>query len=409
MAEPFWQRSLDTISYADLVEFVDEEHPEDEHIEYKGASYKQNGLPEFTEKVLSSLVAFANTSGGMLFYGVDENETTKLHYIEKGIEAWGTKGAKLRDPAIPLVGLCAQEIYPRISIETKSIEIGDGDHQGNKILLVRVRPGSQPPYALKNRYIYIRTGEAEELATVAEIEALIRRRVDTVVGAVTPDRYIDLNVFGYAVNPPQDRPPCFMVSLEPAFPMTPVPPDWQSDEAFQGICTNLYGRGNFIQRLPDGIIYAPFIHPEHREETETACAFTNGSIGVRKRIMETREPVLEIVRLWRILRKVLTDASAWPRQVGHYGGPLVCRMAMASITELRIMVDPVAINQAVVWTQDIEPGFENRFPRWDESVEWSAGTHVDDIVEFALQSLTRQLQFPSFHTLKEQIRAAADP
>lgn len=403
VAEPFWQRSLDAITYADIASFIDEQQREGEQYEYKAASYKQNGLPEYTDKVLSSLVAFANTGGGMLFYGVDEDEETKLPHIEKGIEARPPKGAALRDPAIPLLNLCAQEINPRISLETKTVEIDAGEYAGNKILLIRVRAGSQTPYSLRNRLIYIRTGEGDELATVTEIEALFCRRADKPVGTVSPSQYIDLNIFGAAVNPDHAQPPSLMLSLVPAFPVPTRSADWQTDEVFQDLCVRLYGRGNYAHRLPHGILYAPFLANDQRDDTDCACAFEDGSIGVRKRVMHTREPALDIVGVSVVMSRVLEDAAAWPRTAMRYGGPLVCRMAMASVADLHIDVHRVA-----QWTQDVEPGFENKQPAWHFDTEWNSSSTAADVVEQALATLTRQLQYPFYQTIKKGVRTESN-
>lgn len=402
MSEPFWQRSFDSVTYAEVTAFIDEGNAEGVNVEYKAASYKNNGMPDFTDKVLSSLVSFANTSGGMLLYGVDEDEITKQPVIAKGIEASTPKAKALRDPAIPLMNSCAQRINPRISLETKTIVIEDGPAQGNNLLLIRVRQGAQPPYSLNNRLIYIRSGEGDELATVTEIEALFRRRVDVGVALDDPWQYINMNVFGYAANPMNDRPPDLMLGLMPAFPATSSRATAATDSAFQDICAELFGSGSSIHRLPHGVSYAPFMHKDHRDDSNYACAFEDGSIGVRKTIMHTRERALDIVSLWRIMRKAFTQAARWPRTVMGYSGPLICQVAMGNIADLT--VDVLRVSQ---WTSDVEPGFQNGLPTWYYNVEWHTGVAVDEIVEDALATLTRQLQYPFFHMVKDAVRESA--
>jgi len=366
------------------------------NLEYKGATLKQNGMPDFTNEVLETFVAFANTGGGMMLYGVDEDPITKLPIITKGIEAPTAKAQQLRDLAVPLMSRCAQSINPRISMEAKQLVIEDGSAAGNKLLLIRVRQGSQPPYSLDNRLIYIRNGEDDPLATVTEIEAMFRRRVDVGVALDDPWQYINMNVFGYAANPVNDRPPDLMLGLMPAFPATPARATAETDSAFQGICVELFGSGSSIHRLPHGVSYAPFMHKDHRDDSNYACAFEDGSIGVRKTIMRTREPALDIVNLWRIMRITFMQAARWPHTIMDYSGPLICQVAMGNITDLSVDVHRVS-----QWTLDVEPGFQNGMPTWYYNVEWSGGVAVDEIVENALATLTRQLQYPFFHTIKD--------
>jgi hypothetical protein len=74
MFRPFWQRAMSSFDFTAVEEFVAEAIPENEYIEYKAATYnKQNQRVEFTNELLETVVAFANSGGGMLFYGVDED------------------------------------------------------------------------------------------------------------------------------------------------------------------------------------------------------------------------------------------------------------------------------------------------------------------------------------------------
>ncbi len=399
MSEPFWQRSLDSITYADVVAFLDEENPEGANLEYKGATLKQNGLPDFTNKVLETFVAFANTGGGMMLYGVDEDPITKLPIITKGIEAPTPRAQQLRDLAVPLMSRCAQSINPRIPMETKQLVIEDGAAAGNKLLVIRVRQGSQPPYSLDNRLIHIRNGEDDPLATVTEIEALFRRRVDRAVDAATPEKMMEMNVFDYAALASQDDPQCLIIGLTPAFPAPIIPANIETDSAFKRICLDVFRENEAIIRHPRGITYLPSLDPNRRDNPSCAMAFDNGSIGIRRPLGIHRAARIELAGVWQIMREILYHAARWPRSIFHYGGPLICQFAVSNI-------DGVTVGDEATprWIFEVAEPFRNRMKAWYDEHEWSAGMARDDVIEPALHSLARQLQYPYFQAIADAKR-----
>ncbi len=86
MFRPFWQQAMSGLDFATVAEFVAEAIPEDEHVEYKGPTYNsQSRRLEITSEALETVVAFANSGGGMLFYGIEEDKGTKRPIIDEGI------------------------------------------------------------------------------------------------------------------------------------------------------------------------------------------------------------------------------------------------------------------------------------------------------------------------------------
>jgi len=403
MDEPFWRWPMERLTYETIAAFVAEGVPEGAHLEYKAAVLKQNGLPDFDRtEFLETIVAFANTRGGLLLYGVDE-DADKQPVLTQGIAATTPKAQQLRDPADPLLNVCAVRINPRVSLETRTITIADGPHVDNRLLLIRVHQGALPPYSLNDRHIYIRSGERDELATVAEIEDLFRRRADLGVAPVRPWSRVLNDVFAGESLASPERAPALMVGLTPAFPAASLVVDEGSDAAFQHICSVLFGAGHYVLRLPDGIIYAPGRDDAHREDETFGCAYADGSIAFRVPLGAGRAPRLDLVGVWRRLRAVLVAAEAWPRATSRYGGPLVCRIALGDITDMVASAKGATPPQLA-----IPPAFRNRLPGWHCQMEWASGGDVDDLIELVLASLARQLQFPDYHAAKRQLRTMAE-
>ena len=399
MAEPFWQRPLDAIRYADVVSFLDEEVPEGISIEYKGAVTKQNGLPDFEkESVLDTLVAFANTTGGMMFYGVNEEDETKRPIITTGFTATTDKAKRLLDLGTPLIDVCARRINPRIPMEWKQIRIEDGSSEDKRLLLIRVLAGTRPPYALDNKYIKVRTGEEDVLATLTEIEAMIDRRVSTGIRDELPGEIIAQNLFSYATATPDTHPQCLILSVTPAFPVPTIPASLDTDRKFQEICRQVFGEGEAIQRHPRGIIYMPALDPKEEDNLSCAMAFDDGSIGIRKPLGPNRAAQIDLVWLWQKMRELIFQAIRWLRNVFHYNGTMIFRFTITNIDGM------VVSNEATHgWSEDVSQAFRNHLSTWTSTREWNPAMTLDDLVDPTLASFSRQLQYPYFDAIRAAI------
>jgi len=399
MTEPFWQRPFDAISYADVVAFLDEEVPEGISLEYKGATAKQNGLPDFEkENVLDTLVAFANTTGGMMLYGVNEEEGTKRPIITIGFNATTEKARRLLDLGTPLVDACARRINPRIPLEWKQIRVEDGSGEDRRLLLIRVLAGARPPYALDSRYIKVRTGEKDELATLTEIEAMIERRANEGVAENLPAEMIARNLFDYTALSPDDHPQCLTLSVTPAFPVPTIPASLDTDRKFQELCRQVFGEGEAVQRNARGIIYMPAIDPHRRDNPACAMAFDNGSIGVRRPLGVSRAVQIDLVWLWQKMRELIFQAIRWPRNVFSYNGSMIFRFAISNIDGV------VVSNEATSgWSEEVPEAFRNHLRAWTYTREWNPAMTLDDLVDPAMASFSRQLQYPYFEAIRDAI------
>src|SRR2546426_6209767 len=123
---------------------------ENDQIEFKAeVSSKQ-------DEFLETLVAFANTRGGTVFVGVNDNGKAVGIY------------QKFDELVHNLVrGRC--EPSPDISIERK-------DFDGKTIYLVRVDEGEEKPYNLRDRGFFVRAGSTDRLASRIEMDQMYSAR-----------------------------------------------------------------------------------------------------------------------------------------------------------------------------------------------------------------------------------------
>jgi ATP-dependent DNA helicase RecG len=141
------------------------EHPlqlEIQQGESKTLEFKQQ--PPKGEQLAKTLIAFANTSGGKLIIGVDD-ERQILGIEDDEFELMDRIASIIHD-------LCMPTLLPNIYLETV---------QNQTLLIIQVYRGSQIPYSLKNKPrehgVYVRLGASNRLASVEMIHELERQRL----------------------------------------------------------------------------------------------------------------------------------------------------------------------------------------------------------------------------------------
>ncbi len=418
MAEPFWQRSLGGLCYDDVTAFVDERVPEGDHLEYKEPTYDgQSGKVDLTDELLETLVAFANGGGGLLVYGVRDGGDKRPAATDPvvGVDLSKHKPSYSLEQALP--DACAARIEPPLALEVRSLPIPQREGEphaddGHVVVLVRVRPGSLPPYNLRLKDkgkgrgigIYIRVADADRLASVRQIGELFNRR-EAEGGVLAGDmRY--RAVFAWAQEHQPDKPPILMVGLAPAFPIEPITLSEESDAQFLRIGMDLF-YADYVVFEPHGIVYDPGAYGRDPEPGRFGCAYDDGTIGVQVRLAtvdraETGSPYLpdaaptrdmDILSLWKTVRQTLEVAAHWPRDACGYGGPLRCRLSLGNLANVGLTLPPG-------WVHELRPRSRNRQPGWSAVVEWAKGDDVNDLLAEQFALLARQLQFPYYQTFR---------
>jgi len=113
-------------------------------------------------RFVRTVVAFANTKGGRIILGVDENNG-KLISVTEPIKSQETISNHI-----------AQYCDPRIEV---NFQYSDA----LKVLVVDVPEGSEKPYYLKDEGVFVRVGATNRHASRSEMDKLLKR--DSVVGS----------------------------------------------------------------------------------------------------------------------------------------------------------------------------------------------------------------------------------
>jgi ATP-dependent DNA helicase RecG len=113
-----------------------------------------------SEEFLETVVAFANTSGGMIFLGVDDN--------------CRIKGFK-EDVKSKIVDLIADHCDPPIEVQIDSGVL----IQGTPITLVKVPEGTNKPHTLKDRDIFVRRGSSDRQIKRTELDDIYAKKQST--------------------------------------------------------------------------------------------------------------------------------------------------------------------------------------------------------------------------------------
>lgn len=152
-------KEVTKITYQDVVEFCKQRFPESIHLDYK------QDFPSDLEKTIS---AFANTMGGLIIIGVEE-EDSKPKLPVKGI----THQEGLRERVNNII---LSNIYPPVFPEIQVCEPVDNKTS----VVIRIPESHMTPHYIRHRtQIYIRTDDVtkpEKLAPKEQIEWLIDKR-----------------------------------------------------------------------------------------------------------------------------------------------------------------------------------------------------------------------------------------
>jgi hypothetical protein len=132
--------------------------PEDEHIEYKET---------FVRDLQDALVAMSNGDGGYVFVGVGEVSGQNI-----------PRNWPLLDPSgnhlVTVYNKAGSERSPPVVRPRARAFTEPGSRK--QVVVIRVDPGSNPPYFAKNRGVFVRVGERDTHADPRALEALFARR-----------------------------------------------------------------------------------------------------------------------------------------------------------------------------------------------------------------------------------------
>lgn len=197
-------KPIDSIKLADVEDFCKEGVAENVRVEYKrelsGASDRK--------QVAKEVSAMANTQGGVIIYGVEEDRpsrTPKLPLV-------GMPAAP--DPAARIKSICLDAIYPPIEPEVQTCLLPDG----RIVALVRVHESDETPHSIEGKTEwYVRAQDIcdPRPATEDELEWLRNRRSKS---EAFRKLLLDRCASRFKALPPTQVVPEIHLSSIPAFP-----------------------------------------------------------------------------------------------------------------------------------------------------------------------------------------------
>ena len=153
-------KPLDQLTHDDITELASR-FEEGIRVEYKSVFDKS--VKDKIPKVVSS---FANSQGGVLVIGLDSRKGRAVPPFE------GFEESADEEPRLTIENMCMQGIIPPLA---PHVQVVPSKIPGKIFVVVEVESSAEAPHALENNTkIYIRTGDASNPYTLAEVPALQR-------------------------------------------------------------------------------------------------------------------------------------------------------------------------------------------------------------------------------------------
>ena len=156
-----YTKPISEITWQDVTDFCAQRPPEGTFLDYKEA------FPAQPEKTIA---AMANTFGGVVLIGVEEDDENKPILPLKGV-------ALQRGLSERVMGIVLSNVSPPLIPE---VHVAADASETNAVVIIRIPQSHQSPHAVSGgKAVYLRTGDRnnpEELATVSEIGWLTGQR-----------------------------------------------------------------------------------------------------------------------------------------------------------------------------------------------------------------------------------------
>lgn len=172
-----FDKRITEIKLQDIENLIINQTPESKNLEYKG---EMQGSKE-KETINKAVCGFANATGGLLIYGLEEDENKNPTLIN-GVSL---NGSSWDDKKRSILSILEINIEPRVDVEIEKIELGD-----NKIvILIKVPKSWNAPHCIKKnsgkiRSFYIRRDgstnpmEFEEIKTMFDLNNSLHEKIN---------------------------------------------------------------------------------------------------------------------------------------------------------------------------------------------------------------------------------------
>jgi predicted HTH transcriptional regulator len=108
------------------------------------------GYPPNYNSLAHEMIAFSNSHGGKIIFGVDD-KTGELN---------GLSFSEIQQLNQQVVNIASQEVYPPVYLETETVSV-----EGNQIVVISIEEGISKPYKDSNGIIYVKNGSDKRKVT----------------------------------------------------------------------------------------------------------------------------------------------------------------------------------------------------------------------------------------------------
>ncbi len=149
-----YKKNIDQISWEDVESFCEQRIAENAYLDYKES---------FPKNLSKSISAFANTLGGIIIIGVEEDEQNKPVLPVKGIPFERGLSEKITNI---ILGNITPPIFPEIQVCVN-------ENETKAIIVIRIAQSNQTPHAISgNTQVYIRTGNLNHPESIATLDQI---------------------------------------------------------------------------------------------------------------------------------------------------------------------------------------------------------------------------------------------
>lgn len=188
----FGGKQLHEIGYDELATFLEEKREEGVRLDYK---------ERWTDRIIETACAFANTYGGYLLYGIKEVQQRNRPNQPDPDDIPGVDFSK-GDPAASLRSRILDNTRPPVELEIRSVPLKGSKDRGALIARIDESPAAPHEVLLPGATrIPVRRADTTVAASLDEIERLVQRR-DALLSEGA--RTIDLEFFRELLGGPKD-------------------------------------------------------------------------------------------------------------------------------------------------------------------------------------------------------------
>jgi hypothetical protein len=319
-----WGLQLESLTFEQLDDFLSTKLPEGNRLDYKV------DVPKDLPKIIA---AFANTLGGLIVFGVEEEGNTTQPVWPPPPSGNGMECKRgLREQVLQIA---RDNIYPPVSIRISPVI--ENKHLAGKVLLVvRVDESRDAPHAVEKKrevYVYERDGSTSSpyrLAEVDRIAALLHRRRDV---EADRERMLTAEIERgrrFLNSPPQLR----WAAVVPVYPWKAVVPARVCYRLHQFLPAFPFASRVVNQQMPDGSYARGVLDDNQGGGRYTFCSrlHSKGLVFAMEVISEADDGWLSLDSLARLLKRVIqAAASVYTDKEAEQPGHVLISLGMLNV------------------------------------------------------------------------------